>query len=334
VGILALVAYGAAGPSEAATVTVFKSGVYHQLYGLTSDSSALYVSGTTGGFRDFSGHYNDGVIGRLYFTGAHAVATLYSASKTYPTSSGHISPFQLVRTGATGLLWADPDAGPGTGASFATGTITGGTATQIFGICCGPSVLPGDGIGVAAVGTNTYFSDATGGRIGVLSGGSATQIGPTRYTPDFPTESWAQITVVNGVVYMADSGEYRGTDSQGHALIYDVSSSLAPGVRWIGTAANSVFHDLSVVKIPRPAGITCVGPALYVTSGNTIWKVVIATGATSMWATDPRFKDLQGITFHAGAFYVADNQNVFGPFVSGIATSTSSGPGVIWKVVP
>jgi hypothetical protein len=332
--LAALLASGAAPPSQAATVTLFKTNVYHQLYGLTSDNTALYVSGTTAGFRDFSGMYNDGVIGRLNFSGVHTVTTLYSASKNYPTSSGHISPFQLVRTGSTGLLWADPDAGPGTGASFAAGTVTGGAVSQIFGTCCGPGVLPGDGIGVAVVGSNTYFSDSTGGRIGVLAGGSTTQIGPTRYTPDFPTESWAQITVVNGVIYMADSGEYRGTDTSGNAVIYDVSASLKPGVRWIGTATNSVFHDLSVRKIPRPAGIVCVGSALYVTSGNTIWKVAIATGSTSVWATDPRFKDLQGITFHAGAFYVADDQNVFGPFVSGIATSTTSGPGVIWKVTP
>jgi len=195
-------------------------------------------------------------------------------------------------------------------------------------------VLPGDGTGVAVVGSNSYFSDSTGGRIGVLAGGATTQIGATRYSPDFPTESWSQIVVAGGLVYMADSAENRGTDGSGNAVVADQSASLAPGVRSIAVSGTAVFKDVSVGTIPHPVGIVSVGPALYVTSGATIWKVLKATGATSVFATDARFKDLAGITYHGGAFYVADNQNVFGAPVNGVSTSTSSGPAVIWKVKP
>jgi len=82
----------AAAAADAATVTKFMSGVYQQVYGLTSDKTALYVSGTTAGFRDYSGSSNDGVIGKIVFHAPRSLVTLYF-SANYATASGHISPF-------------------------------------------------------------------------------------------------------------------------------------------------------------------------------------------------------------------------------------------------
>ena len=319
--------------ADAVTVTAFATHVYQQLYGLTTDGTALYVSGSTAGLRDYNGNFSAGVIGRIDFAQPGVLTTLYS-SANYPTLTGHVTPLQIVADGAGGLQWADPDAGPGTGASFMAGTVTGGAASRTFATCCGPGVLPGDGIGVAIGATGLYFSDATGGRMGLLAGGATAQIGSTRYTPDFATESWAQIVLVGSTLYMADSAQMRGVDSSGRAQIYDVSATWPSGVRRISTDGTSGFVDVSVGKIDHPAGIVAVGGVLYVTSHNKVWQIVQSTGKTTVYAADKRFKDLQGITAAGGALYVADGQTSFGPFVGGIATAKKDGPGVIWKILP
>ena len=324
------------GPTlHAATVTPFATGVYDELYGLTSDIRGLYVTGSTAGFRDFNGNNTDGVVGKIPFA-TGKLTTLYSKAK-YATLSGHVTPFQITTDGAGGLFWADPDAGPSTGSAFISGTIGGAAPTQFFGICCGPAVLPGDGTGFAFWRGELYFSDSTGGRIGKgPSGSSATQIGPTRYTPDFSTESWSQIAVANGKIFIADSAESRGVDSSGRAIVVDVSSAttITPGIRWISVDGSSGFVDLSVGKILHPIGIVAVGKLLYVSAGRAVWQIEQATGRTTKYATDPRFLDLQGITFARGALYVADSQIKFGPFVNGVATAIKDRPGIIWKIAP
>jgi hypothetical protein len=317
------------GQSHAVTVTKFASGLYQSLYAITTDGTNLYVTGATGVLRDFSGGPANGVIGSIPLAGG-SLTTLYSSS-SYASVSGHVVPLQIASRGSK-LFWADPDAGPSTGSSFIQGTSSGGTATQFFGNCCGAGVLPGDGIGIAVTKRHIYFSDSTGGRIGVdPSGSTATQIGPTRYTPDFATESWSQIAVANGKIFIADSGQQRGA-SGGKAAIFDESASLAPGVRWISVDGSSGFQDLSVGKIPNPQGIVAVGKKLYVTSGHTVWSVNQNTGKTTKLVSQSTFKDLVGITYTNGSLYVADSQTVFGPFVSGVAEATKDRPGVIWKI--
>jgi hypothetical protein len=192
--------------------------------------------------------------------------------------------------------------------------------------------LPGDGIGVAIWGGDIYFSDGTGGRIGVgPSGSSATQIGPTRYTPDFGTEAWSQIAISNGKIFIADSAQQRGAQN-GVTIVQDQSASITPAVRWISLDGTSGFQTLTT-KIPNPQGIVAVNSTLYVTSSNTIWEVNETTGKAKVLVTSPNFQDLQGIAYYKGALYVADSQNVFGPFSNGIASATQDSPGVVWKVV-
>jgi len=325
----------AASTAQAApVVTQLAKNVYQNLYGITADASGVYVTGATGAVRDFSQHPLNGVIGFVPYTGG-AVTTLYQ-SGNYPSGSGHIAPFQITTDGAGTLYWADPDAGPSTGASFNSGTTTGGAATQFFGICCGPGVLPGDGIGLTLVGGSLYFSDGTGGRVGVgPSGNSATQIGPTRYTPDFNTEAWAQIAVANGNIYIADSAQQRGADAATDLpLVQDQTASITAAVRYISTDGTSGFQTLTT-KIPSPQGIVAVGTTLYVTSAHAVWSINLTTKKVKKLVQKTKFLDLQGITYYGGALYVADSQNLFpAAFTGGLKVATKDLPGVIWKIVP
>jgi hypothetical protein len=309
--------------------------VYQNLYGIAVDASGVYVTGSTSMMRGFTVAPASGVVGVIPLAGG-SVSTLYSASNY--AGSGHVVPLGLATNGAGTLYWADPDAGPGTGASLFSASTTGGTPTQFFGTCCGPSVLPGDGIGVALSTTGTlYFSDGTGGRAGYFSPGSSTpvQIGPTRYTPAFLTESWSQATVSGSKLFLADSGQQRGDNGSTNVqVIDDESASVTPAITWIKTNGAGGFHTLSQGVIPNPQGIVAAGGKLYVTSGNTIWTVNATTGAATVLVSSPKFMDLQGIAFYAGFLYVADSQNTYGPFVSGVATATQDLPGVVWRVKP
>lgn len=317
-------------PAQAApVVTKFASNVYANLYGIAADSRGVYVTGSTGAIRNFASP-SGGVIGRISFSNG-VLKTLYSSSN-YPTSSGHVAPFQIALNGPGILIWADPDAGPLTGASFNSGTTKGGAATQFFGICCGATVLPGDGIGIGESNNDIYFSDGTGGRVGDNpSVSSATQIGANRYAPSFDTEAWSQIVVSNGKIFLADSAQQRSVDGSGNQTVVDQSASITPGVRWISVDGTSGFQTLTT-KIPNPQGITASGTRLYVTSSNTIWEVDQNTGKTKVLVTNDQFLDLQGITYFKGSLYVADSQNVYGPFSNGVATATQDLPGIVWKV--
>lgn len=319
--------------AHAATVTLLTE-AYDQLYGLTTDGKKLYVSGTTGPFRDFNGAPN-GVIGSVSLA-TGKLKTLYDPTNYGPVGM-HVAPFQIAASGNGTLFWADPDAGPGTGSAFLTGPGNGKTPpVQFFNTCCGADVLPGDGTGMAFTKTRLYFADGLGGRIGSINrdGTGLAQIGPTRYQLDFGTASYTQITVASDKIFIADSGENRTVDSQGRQIINDVSARIAPGVRWISATGASGFVELSVGKIPRPIGLVSAGNSLYVTSGDTIWKVNASTGKTKKFLRNPRFVDLQGIVYVDGVFYVADSRTTFGPFVGGVATATGEQSGVIWKIVP
>lgn len=318
----------------APTVTPFATGLPTSLYGITSDATRLYFTGATGALRNFNGDPTNGVVASIPLAGG-PVTTLYSAG-LYASASGHVAPFQITTDGAGNLYWADPDAGPSTGASFIQGTAAGAAPVQFFGICCGPAVLPGDGTGLARGSDGLlYFGDGIGGRVGVNpSGSSAVQIGPTRYGPDFNTEQFVQVAVAKGKIFIADSAEQRGATGAGVAVLVDESAAITPGVRWISLDGSSGFVDLSVGRIGHPRGIVAKGKDLYVTSRNTVWKVKQDTGATSVFVKDRRFQDLQGITYANGAFYVLDSQTRFGAPVGDTAEATSDGPGKIWKIVP
>lgn len=320
--------------TAAPTVTPFATGLPTSLYGITSDATTLYFTGATGALRNFNGDPANGIVASIPLAGG-PVTTLYSAS-VYASASGHVAPFQITTDGAGNLYWADPDAGPATGASFMQGSAAGTGPVQFFGICCGEFVLPGDGTGLARGSDGLlYFGDGVGGRVGVNpSGSSATQIGPTRYAPDFYTQQGMQIAVAKGKIFIADSAEQRGANAAGVAVQVDVSAAITPGVRWISLDGSSGFVDLSVGRIGHPRGIVAKGKDLYVTSRNTVWKVKQDTGATSVFVRDRRFQDLQGITYANGAFYVLDSQTRFGPPVGTTAEATSDGPGKIWKIVP
>lgn len=320
-------------PLQAATVTAFASGLPSSLYGITNDGSNLYFSGSDGLLRDFDADPDNGVIARIPLAGG-APTTLYSFSN-YASSSGHVAPFQIVYDGAGGLFWADPDAGSSTGASFIKGTTSGAPPTQIFNICCGPGVFPGDSIGIAMDGGRLFFSDSTGGRIGAdPSGSSATSIGPARLTPDFATASYSQIAVANGKVFIADSAQLRYGSTSHHQADQDQSAFLPPGVRWISTDGSSGFQDLSIGKIDHPRGIVAVGGLLYVSSARAVWSVRQSDGQTKLLVKDKRFKDLQGLTWANGALYVLDSQNKFGPPVGTVSETVKDGAGKIWKIVP
>lgn len=332
--VFATLACSAVSTAFAVTVTPFASNLYQSLYAITTDGNALYVTGSTGVLRDFGGNPASGVIGKLPLSGG-AMTTLYSSSN-YASFSGHVAPFQIVAGAAGTLAWADPDAGAGTGASFLSGDTAGTAPVQFFSTCCGPSVLPGDGVGLARdTAGRLYFSDATGGRVGAdPSGGSATQIGPTRYGPDFNTAAYQQIAVAGGKMFIADSGELRSVNLAGAAALIDQSAFLAPGVRWIATDGSTGFVDLSLGKIDRPHGVVVVGNSLFVTSAKALWQVNISSGKTKKVVADSRFQDLQGLTVANGALYVLDSRTTYGPFVSGVAEATSDGPGMIWKITP
>ncbi len=318
------------GQAQAVTLTKVKSGLYQSLYGLTADSKYLYVTGATGALRDFANPGN-GVIGKLPLAGG-TLKTLYDGTN-YATSSGHVAPMLIATDGKGTFYWSDPDAGPSTGAAFLSAPGAGGSSTQFFGICCGPGVLPGDSSGVALSGSHLYFSDMTGGRVGVdPSGSSATQIGPTRYDPEFSTEEFAPIAILHDKIFIADSAESRAADSSGTAILYDVSAAIAPGITWISTDGSSGFHVLNAT-IGNPHGITVGGAYLYVTTATSIWKVNPTSGnAVRLPLSTGHFQDLQGIVYVNGALYVADSRTVYGPYSGGIATATSDGPGIIWKV--
>jgi hypothetical protein len=324
-----------AGTAQAApVVTKLASNVYQNLYGITADKYGVYVTGATGAIRDFGQNPLNGVIGFVPYTGG-AVTTLYQ-NGNYPGGSTHIAPFQITTDGAGTLYWADPDDGPGTGASFNSGSTTGMNASQFFGICCGPDALPGDGIGVALASGSLYFSDGTGGRVGVgPSGSSATQIGPTRYAPDFSTEAWSQIAIAHGRIYFADSAQQRGADpATDKTDVQDQSASITPAVRWISIDGTSGFQTLTT-KIPSPQGIVAVQNTLYVTSAHAVWTISLSNGKVKKLVEIPQFLDLQGITWFHGALYVADSQNVFpAAFTGGYKIAKKDYPGVIWKIVP
>ena len=323
-----------AAPTGAATITPFATGLYQSLYGITNDGTALYFTGSEGLFRDYESHPANGVVASIPLTGG-TVTKLYSSAK-YASSSGHVAPFQITTDRLGNLYWADPDAGPGTGASFLKGAVDGSTVSQIFGICCGSGVLPGDGVALTrSTAGHLYFGDATGGRIGAdPTGSSAFQIGPTRYTPAFNSAAFLQIAVANGKIFIADSAEIRGASSNQKAAKVDQSGYITPGVRWISVDGSSGFIDLSVGKIAHPRGIVAVGKYVYVTSPKKVWRVNQTTGFAKVFAQDTRFQDLQGITYTNGSFYVLDSRTVFGTPVNGVAEAVKDGPGVIWKIVP
>jgi hypothetical protein len=331
--LTAAILVAACGTAQAAPkITELAKGVYQNLYGIAVDASGVYVTGSTAAVRSFTVAPASGVIGAIPLAGG-SVTTLYST--TNYAGSGHVAPLGLATNGAGTLTWADPDAGPSTGASFFTGATTGGTPDQFFGICCGPSVFPGDGIGVALSGGTTYFSDGTGGRVGYFAPGSTTpvQIGTTVYTPDFNTEAWAQTTVANKKVFLAISGQARGDGGTSSVqVVYDITATVTPTVSWIATNGVGGFHVLSTGTIPNPQGIVAVGKNLYVTCGNTIWVVNQGTGVAKVFVKSDKFLDLQGIAYYNGYLYVADSQNTYGAFVSGSATATKDLPGVVWKV--
>ncbi len=331
---LAGLALSLAGAAHGATVTAFATQLPQTLYGLTTDGNALYYSGANGLLRDFSVDISNGVIGRIALSGG-AATTLYSLTN-YVSASGHVAPMQLAVDGAGDLVWADPDAGSSTGAAFLRGAVAGGTPSKFFDICCGASVLPGDSIGVAfdAAG-RIVFSDGTGGRLGVdPSGSSATQIGPARFGALFETESFSQIAVANGKIFIADSALQFGAGSNHKAAIFDRSATIVPGVRWISLDGSSGFVDLSVGKLSNPRGIVAVGKFIYVTDAHAVWKIDQVTGVAKKFAQDKRFQDLQGITFAKGAFYVADSQTKYGTPVGIETEAVKDGPGKIWKIVP
>ena len=101
VGAISLAA-GTGTTPHAATVTAFATGVYDELYGLTSDIRGLYITGSTAGFRDFNGNNTDGVVGKIPFA-TRKLTTLYSKAK-YATLSGHVTPFQITTDGAGALF--------------------------------------------------------------------------------------------------------------------------------------------------------------------------------------------------------------------------------------
>lgn len=326
-GLLAL-----AGLCQAATVSLFASRLYPSVYGLATDGSALYLSGATGPLRDFNSGPDTGVIGRLPLGGGRLV-TLYDKTR-YASASGHVAPFQLAVDAAGGLYWIDPDAGSGTGAAILKGDTAGGSPTMIFSVCCGPGVLPGDGVGLAVADGHVYFSDATGGRVAVdPAGSSATQIGPTRFNPDFNTAAYSQIAVANGKVFIADAALLRWGEA-GVQKEMDQSAVLAPGVRWISLDGSSGFVDLSVGRIAHPRGIVAVGRDLYVSDRNAVWKVSQRSGRTTLVVRDPRFQDLQGLVWAGGALYVLDSQTRFGAPSGTTRSALKDGPARVWRIVP
>jgi hypothetical protein len=322
-----------AGAAQAITITRLASNVYANIYGIAVDSTGVYVTGSTTAIRDFNGFPASGVIGVVKLTGG-AVKTLYNSSN-YPSQSGHVAPLGITTNGAGMLYWADPDAGPSTGASFIEGTGTGATATQFFGVCCGPGVLPGDGIGVSLVSNTLYFSDGTGGRVGSFASTSSApvQIGPTVYTPDFNTETYALTAVANGKIFLAQSGQQIAGDGSGHQIILDRSPTVTSAILYISTSGGPVFKTLTTA-IPNPQGIAAAGNVLYVTTAHTIWEVSQANGHILGSLTNSRFVDLHGAAVYGNALYVADGQNTYGAFVNGTATVTQDLPGVIWKITP
>jgi hypothetical protein len=319
--------------AQAARVTLLAKNVYQNLFGIAVDSSGIYVTGSTGPVRDFAGTYTSGVVGYIPLTGG-TVTTLFSKS-SYP-GSGHTSPMQIATDGAGHLYWADPDAGPSTGASFYEGSTAGGTPNQFFGICCGASVFPGDSLGVSLDVTTgaIFFSDMTGGRAGYFTSGSNTpvQIGATRYSPAFDTEAFSQIVYTNGKLFLADSGQDRSGTSTNVQVKYDESAYLAPAITWIAADGTGGFQTLSSGIIPSPQGITANGNLLYVTSGDTIWQVNEKTGATKVLVTDTHWLDLQGIAYYNGYLYVVDSNNKFGAFSGGVSTATEDLKGKVWSV--
>jgi hypothetical protein len=323
---------GAAEAATHGTITALARNVYQNLYGIAVDSHGVYVTGATGILRDFDGQNDDGVVGIIPLAGG-SVTTLYGKGN-YPTQSGHITPLQIATDGRGNLVWSDPEVQGSTGSGMVAGSFAGGAASLIFTSCCGAGAFPGDAVGAAINKGIISFTDSTTGAVGVVSGGAPVQVSVERYGPDFGQEAFSQMAVAAGVTYLADSALEPENDNGVQAFI-DRSSQYPAGVtKVVASGAGQVFTTLTTA-IPHPRGVVAVGPFLYVTSANAIWVVNRTNGKTHLYLRSVLFKDLQGIAYYKGAFYVADSQNSYAQETSGgVIDATKDLPGLVWKVTP
>ncbi len=316
----------------APTLTMLASNVYQNLYGIAADKHGVYVTGATGILRDFSGHNDDGVVGVIPLAGG-AVKTLYDKSN-YPTQSGHVTPLQIATNGNGNLVWSDPEVGGGTGSGMVAGNFSGTTASLLFTTCCGAGAFPGDAVGAAMSGGVIYFTDSTTGAVGLVSAGAPTQVSVERYGPDFDQELFSQMAVVNHVAYLADSA-LQPEDDNGVQAYIDRSSQHPAGLTKVTATGSTQTFTVLTTKIPHPRGVVAVGNRLYVTSATTVWVVNPASGATKVFFHADMFKDLQGIAYYNGAFYVADSQNIYAPENgSQVIDAKVDRPGIVWKIAP
>src|SRR5262249_17798696 len=122
-----------------------------------------------------------------------------------------------------------------------------------------------------------------------------------------------RVTIDGMTVYVADSGNSSYGDTP-------------PRVQSIPLGGGS-FTDLFVGTLPgfSPQGIAVQGSTLYLTSGNQILQMPTTGGTPTVFATDPRFGNLTGLTFFNSALYVVDNHAGFAEvWKVGFAAATST----------
>ncbi len=217
--------------------------------------------------------------------------------------SGVLSPLAITRAG-TNLYWVDSNSGPGTGTQVLKCSTECGPVTSIY---TGSTIT--DGSGITTDGTRVFVADEVQGRVfGMnLDGSALAQVGPTRYGGFFDTEHANAIAWHNGLLYVADSGK---------AGVIEPQVVVIP-------ATSGAFTPLHVgAPFVSPNGIAVADGQVFVADegAKVIWTMPLSGGAPVVYAADPRFKSLRGLSHHNGVLYAAD--------------SGDDSNGTIWQIAP
>jgi sugar lactone lactonase YvrE len=203
------------------------------------------------------------------------------------------SPVGLAWHG-TNLFWIDPTNSPFSRTAIFRGDTNGGAIAPQYNT----STIT-NGSDIASDGSQLFMVDELGGSVSRLSYDFAveTAIGGSRYAGGFGSEHLNTLTVANGVVYVADSG--------------NTAAPISPQVVSLSTNGGSYTSIYVGTPFITPNAITIGGSALFVVDAaatNTIWELPIS-GATNLTTlvSGPPFRNLQRITYLNHALYVTDN---------------------------
>jgi len=269
-------------PGNVVVTPVVGDPLLRNQFGVTTDGVHLYSIVYAG--------YGD-AIGNGYVTST----PLHGGTPTVLYDSWGISPYQLPRSithQGSNLYWVDSESGIGTHTEVLGAPKSGaGPVTSIIGQS-GPIW---DASGITADGTHLYVTDMVRGRTFRmnLDGSGLTQLGGDRYGGFFDNEHHNSVVEHDGVLYVLDSGK---------------AGVIAPQIVTIPVTGGSYTPLFVGAPFVNPHGIAIGDDTLFISDpiADVIWSMPITGGTPTVYASDPRFQHVMGLTFYDGALYGAD----------------------------